>query len=162
MTTRRQSTTDFRKRQNESEFKTLWTRWNINVPLVWFLLPAPLIFQPAGGATLCFNPVRHWTAPALVYSWWAFKDMVTGFITHVPHWFLLLIHLSCLRYYWTKNKWTEKKLFQSKTIHDWQLGNVMLGKEQGSSKQTKGQRNLLYCNKMIDILISLTIHWFDF
>ncbi len=36
-------------------------------------------------------------------------------------------------------KRTKKSFFLKQTIHSLQLGNVMLGKEQGSSKQTKGR-----------------------
>lgn len=64
------------------------------------------------------------------------KDKVsTGLLYIYPRPLLFDVRV---RYY---SKWTEKKAFLKQTICGLELGNVMLGKEQGSSKQTNKQTN---------------------
>lgn len=61
-------------------------------------------------------------------------------------------------------KLLKQKKQKKQTIHGLKLGNVMLGKEQGSSKQTNKQKDrslkqiILRCHKIIAILNIITIH----
>lgn len=114
--------------------------------------------QPAGGATVCFILVQYRTAPALLYSWRAFQYNVYWLTisSNPPHLFDISQNQDISLNEENKKGFKANHLwFIARQCHAWQRTGLLANKQ-------KGQSNFLYCDKMIGILISLTIHWFDF